>query len=253
LRMAHRRHLVRGDVLHEDAGPGAGQLPVAVDVDELNVLDELRLLLRQDEVHGRQDGVRGVARQHRLHDLELGARLLLGAGHHVERLRGPRAGLGGEGPVLRREVRVGGPRQHVVELHGGGDGRDLARRGGGGLGGLFLTIAVVAARGQRQRGGTCDEHRGEAAVELHVTPHRGGRTVRPSRRWRGPFSVRYARRVYTRIGGRTVVRMTSPDDVSGAANDGAAVSPARLVVLTTGGTISCTSDRQGHLLPTLGG
>ena len=47
--------------------------------------------------------------------------------------------------------------------------------------------------------------------------------------------------------------MTSPDDVSGAANDGAAVSPARLVVLTTGGTISCTSDRQGHLLPTLGG
>lgn len=47
--------------------------------------------------------------------------------------------------------------------------------------------------------------------------------------------------------------MTSPDDVPGAANDGAAVSPARLVVLTTGGTISCTSDRQGHLLPTLGG
>ena len=30
-------------------------------------------------------------------------------------------------------------------------------------------------------------------------------------------------------------------------------TPARLVVLATGGTIACTSDRQGHLLPTLDG
>ena len=30
-------------------------------------------------------------------------------------------------------------------------------------------------------------------------------------------------------------------------------APARLVVLTTGGTIACTSDRQGHLLPALDG
>lgn len=47
--------------------------------------------------------------------------------------------------------------------------------------------------------------------------------------------------------------MSSNDAVPGAASDGAAVTPARVVVLTTGGTISCTADRQGHLLPTLDG